>query len=73
MATFVIPLPNKKTIVVIAPNGDQIVPLSIYECECGCGTWFQPVEPTQLYLNVEHQQAAKNQRRRKTERRMRAN
>lgn len=69
MATFIILLPNNERVVIGLPNGDQVVPLTVRACECGCALLFQPAEPHQIYLNPDHQQAANNAKNRKTERR----
>lgn len=68
MASIVLTLPNEKTIVVVVPNGDQIVPVTIHQCACGCKQWFNPVESHQVYFDPTHQQNANNNKRRKTSR-----
>jgi hypothetical protein len=78
MASIVLTLPNAKTIVVIAPNGDQVVPVTLLQCVCGtvlphtgkiCDEWFAPSRHGQIYFDSSHQKAFNDDKARKTSRR----
>jgi hypothetical protein len=69
MATLEITLPDR-VLTVTVPDGPSYVPITVLECECGCGEWFQPAVPHQKFVDEAHQKATHNARApRKTTRR----
>lgn len=69
MAELALHLPNGRECRVNAPDGEQQVDVTILECACNCGLWFQPATPTQKFFNEQHQiDFNSEQRPRKTKR-----